>query len=58
MAKKKRVLRHWSDEDLRTLKSMAKAKTGVPKIAKKLKRTPAAIRLMASKLFMSLSVRD
>jgi hypothetical protein len=58
MAAKKRVLRHWSDEDFRTLKIMAKARTGVPKIAKALKRTPAAIRMMASKRFISLSVRD
>jgi hypothetical protein len=38
MAKKKKVVRRaWTKDDLRTLKSMAKDKQGVKKIAKALK---------------------
>jgi hypothetical protein len=48
MAKKKKVvLRRWTKDDLRLLKSLARDKKGVAKIAKALKRSPAAIRVMA-----------
>jgi hypothetical protein len=39
------------------MKTMAKAKSGVTKIAKALKRTPAATTAMAAKLGVSLSTR-
>jgi hypothetical protein len=39
------------------MKTMAKAKSGVAKIAKALKRTPGAITVMAAKLGVSLSMR-
>ena len=59
MAKAKRVVRlAWSKDDVRTLKTMAKAKSGVAKIAKALKRTPGATTVMAAKLGVSLSTRD
>jgi hypothetical protein len=54
MAKKK-VVRRWSKEDHRTLKSMAKDKKGVKKIAKALKRTVNATTNMAAKRGISLS---
>jgi hypothetical protein len=58
MAKKKKVVRRsWTKDDLRTLKSMAKAKTGVKKIAKKLKRSLAATKVMAAKRGISLDTR-
>jgi hypothetical protein len=58
MAKKKKVVRRaWTKEDLRTLKSMAKDKQGVKKIAKALKRTPGATRVMAAKRGISLSTK-
>jgi hypothetical protein len=56
MAKKK-VVRRWSKEDHRTLKTMAKDKKGVKKIAKALKRTVYATRAMAVKHGVSLSTR-
>jgi hypothetical protein len=40
------------------MKTMAKAKSGVAKIAKVLKRTPGATTVMAAKLGISLSMRD
>jgi hypothetical protein len=59
LAKKKRVVRReWTKDDLRTLKTMAKAKAGVTKIAKKLKRTPGATTVMAAKHEVSLSMRS
>jgi hypothetical protein len=59
MAKAKRVVRRaWSKDDVRTMKTMAKAKSGVAKIAKALKRTPGATTVMAAKLRVSLSTRD
>ena len=59
MAKAKRVVRRaWSKDDVRTMKTMAKAKSGVAKIAKALKRTPGATTVMAAKLGVSLSTRD
>jgi hypothetical protein len=39
--------RSWTKDDLRTLKSMAKAKAGVKKIAKALKRSPALVLIWA-----------
>jgi hypothetical protein len=58
MAKKKRIVRRaWTKDDLRTLKSMAKDKQGVKKIAKALKRTPGATSVMAVKRGISLSMR-
>ena len=59
MAKAKKVVRRaWTKDDVRTMKTMAKAKSGVAKIAKVLKRTPGATTVMATKLGISLSVRD
>jgi hypothetical protein len=58
MAKaKKAVRRAWSKDDIRTMKTMAKARSGVSKIAKALKRTPGATRVMAAKIGVSLSMR-
>ena len=57
MAKKKKVVRRaWTKSDVRTLKSMAKQKQGVKKIAKALKRTPGATTVRAQKLGISLSM--
>lgn len=59
MAKSKKVVRRaWTKDDVRTMKTMAKGKSGVTKIAKKLKRTPGATSVMAAKLGVSLSMRD
>jgi hypothetical protein len=58
MAKTKKVVRReWTKEDLRQMKAMAKAKAGVKKISKSLKRTPGATSVMAAKLGVSLSMR-
>jgi hypothetical protein len=58
MAKKKKVVRRaWSKGDVRTLKTMAKDKQGVTKIAKALKRSPGATSVMAAKHGVSLSMR-
>ena len=58
MPKKKKVIRRaWTKDDLRTLKSMAKDKQGVKKIAKALKRTPGATKVMAAKRGISLSTK-
>ena len=54
---KKTIRRAWTKEDVRTMKTMAKAKSGVTKIAKTLKRTPGATTVMATKLGVSLSTR-
>jgi hypothetical protein len=40
---KRRTIRGWSNEDVRSLKSFAKARMSAPQIAKKLKRTPGAV---------------
>jgi hypothetical protein len=59
MAKKKKVVRRsWTKDDLRTLKSMAKAKAGLAKIARALKRTPGATAAMATKRGISLRMRS
>ncbi|MCK1266762.1 hypothetical protein IVB44_21370 [Bradyrhizobium sp. 49] len=58
MAKKKKIVRReWTKDDLKTLKSLAKQKTGLTKIAKKLKRTPGATAAKAFVLGVSLSTR-
>jgi hypothetical protein len=58
MPKKKKVTRHpWSKDNIKTLKAMAKQKVGREKIAKALKRTPAAVMVKASMLGVSLSTR-
>lgn len=57
MAKNKKVVRRaWTKDDVRTLKSMAKQKQGVKKIAKALKRTPGATTVKAQKIGVSLSM--
>jgi hypothetical protein len=53
----KAVRREWTKDDVRQMKTMAKAKAGVTKIAKALKRTPGATAAMATKLGVSLSMR-
>jgi len=59
MAKAKKVVRRaWTKDDVRTMKTMAKAKSGVARIAKVWKRTPGATTVMAAKLGISLSMRD
>ena len=57
LAKKRRARRAWTKEDVRTLKSMAKAKSGVKRIAKTLKRTPGATSVKATSLGISLSMK-
>lgn len=53
----KMVLRRWTKDDVRLLKSMAKDKKSANKIAKALKRTVFATRAMAVKRGLSLSTR-
>jgi hypothetical protein len=58
LAKLKKIVRRaWTKDDLRLMKSMAKDKKGVAKIAKALKRTPGATSVMAVKRGVSLSMR-
>ena len=58
MAKKKKLVRlPWKKEDIRTLKAMAKAKAGITKISKALKRTAGATSVKAHQLGVSLSMR-
>ncbi len=58
MAKTKKVVRReWTKEDVRLMKTMAKARAGVKKISRSLKRTPGATAVMAAKLGVSLSMR-
>jgi len=40
---KRRRNRAWSSEDVRSLRSFAKARMSAPQIAKKLKRTPGSV---------------
>lgn len=47
----------WTPAEVRTLKQLARQKTGAEKIAKKLKRTPAAIKNKAVIEQVSLSTR-
>ena len=54
MAKKKsRVVRAWSKEDVKTLRTLAKARLSGPQVAKKLRRTRGAVAQKA----MALGVR-
>jgi hypothetical protein len=55
MAKKTVVRRGWSKEDVRTLKTMAKAKAGVTKISRALRRTVGATAVKAHQLGVSLA---
>jgi hypothetical protein len=57
LAKKTKTRRAWTKEDVRTLKTMAKAKAGKTRIAKSLKRTTAATAVKAASLGVSLSMR-
>ena len=57
MAKKKTVRRAWTNSDVKTLKSLAKKKTGVTKISKALKRTIGATAVKAHQLGVSLDTR-
>ena len=58
MAKKKTaVRREWTKDDVRSLKTLAKQKAGVAKIAKQLKRTPGATAAKACTLGVSLSTQ-
>jgi hypothetical protein len=54
---KKIVRREWTKDDVRQLKAMAKARAGVKKISRTLKRTPGATSVKAAKLGVSLSMR-
>mgnify|MGYP006319844019 CR=1 FL=1 len=59
MAKTKKIVRReWTKDDVRQMKAMAKAKAGVKKISRTLKRTPGATSVMAAKLGVSLSMRS
>jgi hypothetical protein len=57
LAKKTKTPRAWTKEDVRTLKTMAKAKAEKTRIAKSLKRTTAATAVKAASLGVSLSMR-
>jgi hypothetical protein len=43
MAKKKRVIRPWSNDDVKNLRALAKARLSGPQVAKKLRRTRGAV---------------
>lgn len=58
MAKKKTVRRAWTAADVKTLKSLAKKKTGVTRIAKALKRTAGATAAKAHMIGVSLDTRN
>jgi len=58
MAKKKMIKRAWTVSDVKTLKSLAKKKTGVTKISKALKRTIGATAVKAHQLRVSLDTRN
>jgi hypothetical protein len=53
MAKKKRVVRAWSKEDVKALRTLAKAKLSGPQVAKKLRRTRGAVAQKAMNLGVS-----
>jgi hypothetical protein len=55
--KAKTIRRKWTKNDVKTLKSLAKQKAGVAKIAKTLKRTPGATAAKAHILGVSLSMQ-
>ncbi len=54
---KKASRRAWTAEHVRTLKTLAKKKTGAASIAKTLKRTEGATRQKAFSLGLSLDTR-
>ena len=54
---KKSMRREWTKEDVRELKTLARQKTPVAKIAKSLKRTPGATQQKAFTLGVSLDTR-
>ena len=56
-SKKRRPVKLWVPNDLKTLKSRA-GKDSVEKIAKDLKRTPSAVRQKATSLGISLRARS
>ena len=58
MSKKKRKRVLWSRDDVKKLRTLAKEKKGRDKIAKALKRTPAAVTVKAGALGISLSMRS
>jgi hypothetical protein len=58
MAKTRKIVRReWTKAEVKQMKTMARAKLGVAKIAKSLKRTPGATSVMAAKHGVSLSMR-
>jgi hypothetical protein len=54
---KKAKRREWTKDDLRQLKTLARQKTPVAKIAKSLKRTAGATQQKAFRLGVSLDTR-
>ena len=54
MAKKTVKRRDWTKEDIRMLKTLAREKTKTTAIARKLKRSVAAVYLRASRLAVAL----
>jgi hypothetical protein len=54
---KKPAKREWTNDDVRTLKRLAREKTKTTVIARKLKRTEGATRQQAFKLGVSLGSR-
>jgi hypothetical protein len=58
LAKRKKIIRReWTKGDVRDLKTFAKQKVGVAKIAKRLRRTPGATAAKACSLGVSLNTR-
>jgi hypothetical protein len=57
MAKKAKKRRAWTKADVRELKTMARRKAGVAKIARSLKRTEGATQQKAFHLGISLDTR-
>jgi hypothetical protein len=55
---KKSMRREWTKEDVREVKTLARQRTPVAKIAKSLKRTPGATQQKAFTLGVSLDTRD
>ena len=56
-ARKKLTRRRWTNEDIRTLKSMSKARAPAARVARALKRTEGATRQKAFQLGLSLDSR-
>lgn len=54
MAKAKKKQLAWSRDDVKSLRSLAKAKLSGPQIAKKLKRSPGAVSQKAMRLGVRL----